>query len=364
MGDSEDRESKTEEPTPKKLQDAREKGNTPYSRELLTASNYIAIWAVLSFLIGGACLDLMVSLRPFLERPAMWDIRSSGDVGALAGFLGGNVLIATGPLLVVLALSGLTGTLLQFNGAALKRLKPEPSRLSPLKGFGRIFGRKGLTFAAKSLLTISVIGIVTAWSIRNQFSHFAGATGLNAVALASLLVQTLASLTVGLAVVMVAIAVLDLLHTHYTWRKDHRMTKQEIRDEAKESDGDMQLKQRMRFVARQRLKRRMMAAVPKATVVIANPTHYAVALRYDAAEGQAPVVVAKGKDSLALRIRVMANEHNVPVVEDKPLARALYDNVPLEVCIPPQFYRAVALIISALVRSAGKPKKGSRSQVA
>jgi flagellar biosynthetic protein FlhB len=136
----------------------------------------------------------------------------------------------------------------------------------------------------------------------------------------------------------------------HKWLRDLRMTKQEIKDEAKEAEGDPAIKMRIRMLARQRLKRRMMAAVPKATVVIANPTHYAVALRYVRSEGGAPRVVAKGRDSLALRIRSTAEQSGIPVIENKALARALYESVPLDATLAPEFYRAVAEIISVIMR--------------
>jgi flagellar biosynthetic protein FlhB len=140
----------------------------------------------------------------------------------------------------------------------------------------------------------------------------------------------------------------DIVWTRFRWRSDLRMTRQEVKDELKQSEGDPAVKSRLRSLARDRARRRMIGAVPKATVVIANPTHYAIALKYDRAKGGAPLVVAKGADLIALRIREMATKHSIPIVEDKPLARALYDAVEVDQWIPPEFYRAVAKILHFL----------------
>jgi flagellar biosynthesis protein FlhB len=177
--------------------------------------------------------------------------------------------------------------------------------------------------------------------------------------LAADLVRMTSRLVGAIVIGFMVVAVLDVTMVRFTWLRDLRMTKQEIKDEMKEGDGDPQIKLRMRFLARQRLRKRMMAAVPQATVVITNPTHYAVALRYAREEGGAPRVVAKGRDRVALRMRAIASDHGIPIVEDRPLARALHDSVPIDAFIPPEFYKAVAKIIFILTRQ-NQPATGAQ----
>jgi len=168
--------------------------------------------------------------------------------------------------------------------------------------------------------------------------------------LQSLTIRLFASVVAAIAVMVV----LDLLWSRFHWRRELRMTKQEVKDEHKQSDGDPIVKSRMRSLARDRARKRMISRVPQATVVIANPTHYAIALRYVRSENHAPIVVAKGLDLIALKIRSIAEKHEIPVVEDKLLARSLYDKVDVDQLIPPEFYRAVANVI-LYIMSRGKP---------
>lgn len=350
MSEGPDREEKTEEPSEKRLSEARSKGNTPNSRDAAIVLNIVAIWLVLTYLFSGASVRVAAALRPFIEDPARWELRTAGDFGQLltyiAIYLGGALL----PVVGLIALSGLLGAVPQSGGLILTRLSPDFSRLSLLKGLSRTFGQSNLTNGAKTLFRVGLLGVVTLSSLRSLSTTFLTGDGLAATALAQTIVGVMANLVRDILMVVIIIAVADIFLVRYFWRRDLKMSKQEVKDEQKEAEGDKALKHRMRLLARQRLKRRMIAAVPKATVVIANPTHFAVALRYVKEEGGAPKVVAKGQDSLALRIRAIAEQNNVPVIENKPLARALHEAVPVDAFIPPEFYKAVAEIISLLMK--------------
>jgi flagellar biosynthetic protein FlhB len=230
----------------------------------------------------------------------------------------------------------------------LERIRPQWSRISPGAGFKRIFGKQGLVEFLKSLFKFGAIGVVVlillsaSWSsvIDGMFSDPTQIPG----AILGLAVRLVSAVCVATIVLVAA----DLVWTRLRWRADLRMSKQELKDEMKQSEGDPVVKGRIRSLQRDRARRRMISAVPQATVVIANPTHYAIALLYDREKGGAPRVVAKGVDLIALRIREIAQKHGVPIVEDRPLARALYDAVEVDQWIPAEFYRAVARILYVL----------------
>jgi len=349
---SEDRDDKTEDPTEKKLNDARTEGNVPVSRELPLASALI-----------GITLAVEVTLEPVMRGSTsilarlfdhVGDIRLSrqGDaIGLLWSLLCymGVVLL---PSLAVLALSGLGGGLLARPITLTpERLAPDISRISLLGGWRRLFGLTGLTEFAKSILKLMIIGTVAALIIRRQLVNalnpMAMEPGQMLVDLRALIIPLLAGIAASVAV----IAGFDVIWTRRKWLNELRMTRQEIKDETRESQGDPLVKGRLRAMARHRARSRMMAAIPRASFIVANPTHFAVALRYLRSEGEAPKVLAKGRDLVALRIREIAEAHSIPVIENKPLARALHDVARVDASIPQDFYRPVAEIVNYLNRS-------------
>jgi flagellar biosynthetic protein FlhB len=230
------------------------------------------------------------------------------------------------------------------------RLKPSLDKISPMKGFTRIFGAQALVEFGKGLVkvvAVAAIGVaVVAPVIRGIEPVVAGSVPDTL----RLLVAASAEMLAGAAALLTLVAIADVLYQRHATTKQLRMTVQEVRDEAKQSEGDPQVKARLRRLQGERARRRMMAAVPEATVIITNPTHYAVALRYDMAAMPAPKVVAKGVDHLAQRIRAVAAAHAVPVVENPPLARSLYAAVEVDDEIPPEHYQAVAGIIGHVLR--------------
>lgn len=351
MSGDADQESKTEAPTDKRLSEARKKGNNAYSPELPVLFSITAMWLCIVLLLSGAALQIAVTLRLFIDQPGMWDLRTGADGTALLSFVALNTLSAIAPLVLVLSVFGVGGSAVQFSGISVERIKPNFQRISPIAGWKRVFGLSGLAYNSRAVFKVVLVGAVAAWSLSGLKQKLLAAGTLDILAVNSLMLTLLADMARNLIGIIAVIAVGDVALVRYRWLRDLRMTKQEVKEEAKEAEGDPTVKMRLRILARQRLKKRMMAAVPNATVVVANPTHYAVALRYVRSEGGAPRIVAKGKDSLALRIRSVAEENGVPVVENRMLARALYDAVPLDASIPTEFYRAVAEIISAIMRS-------------
>jgi flagellar biosynthetic protein FlhB len=349
MADTEQSE-RTEEPSQRRLQEARERGQLPRSRELTNFATMIGGSATLAAIGGSLSATLAGVMRDGLSvDPA----RLFAD-DALQATLGGaarSAMFALLPVfgvliaLVILAALGLGGW--NFSGQALV---PDFTRLSPLNGIKRLFGLHGATELGKALLKCIVVGAVcagvTAWLFGDvmRLGHMTprAAIGRGAGLLASAFVWLSASL--------VLIAAVDVPLQLMEYTRSLRMTRQEVRDEAKESDGRPETKQRIRQMQQQLARRRMMHKVPAADVVIVNPTHFAVALKYDPLKMRAPRVVAKGADLVAQNIRRIAEEHRVPVFEAPKLARALYRSTDLNREIPAGLYAAVAQVLSYIFR--------------
>lgn len=349
MSDQEDQDSKTEEATEKKLQDSIEKGNVPFSREMPTLMSMLAVIAAALLLLPAAGAKLTRAMQVSFAESGLRHIENHSDALALFNGLGREVAIAGGPMLLVLMLAGIAGSLVQnpFQ-ITWDRIEPKWSRLSPREGFKRLFGVKGLAEFIKSIFKFSAVGIICYLVVKSELPDVIASL----IRPPQLLPETLLHLSVKLiawiALAALVLAVADMFWSRFSWRRDLRMSKQEMKEEHRQAEGDPMIKYRFKMLARSRASRRMMSQVPKATMIIANPTHYAVALRYNRAEDAAPVVVAKGLDAVALRIRALAEEHDIPVIENKPLARALYEKAAIDAMIPPEFFRAVAEIIHYL----------------
>jgi flagellar biosynthetic protein FlhB len=259
------------------------------------------------------------------------------------------------PILTLFVVFGLAAASLQ--GApqvVFARITPDVSRISPSAGWSRVFGVAGLIEALKAIIKIAVIGGAIVFIGVSEQTTLINAMRLEPGAAPILLLQLSIRLTSVVAIATGLLALADYFWVRSKWRRDLRMTREEVKEEFRQAEGDPFMKARMRSLARDRARRRMIAAVPKATLVIANPTHYAIALRYLKEEGGAPLVIAKGKDLLALRIRESAKRHDVPVFEKKELARAMYDLVDVDRMIPSEFYRPVAELIHFLHTLGGR----------
>ena len=339
-------EDRTEAATPKRLQTAREEGRIPVSRELVGFAGLAGVTLALLYQAPAMLRDLQPRLSLFLARM---------DAPALVGpdgFLlaGSAVLRGIAPFVLASMLAGAVGVLAQ-TGFLLRpsALRPDFKRLNPSAGLKRLFGAEGAMEALKSVVKLGVMGMALWLTLKGDM------TGLAALPFQDprLLLTRAAGLTARvLAAVLVAqaaVALLDVLWGRLRFAREMRMTRQDITDEHRESDGDPKIKARIRQIRLQRARRRMLAAVPTATVVITNPTHYAVALAYDRAKNAAPRVVAKGVDSMAARIREAAQANRVPLVANPPLARVLH-LVELDAEIPAEHFQAVAEIIAYVWR--------------
>ncbi|KAA5604512.1 flagellar biosynthesis protein FlhB [Roseospira marina] len=346
----EDKASKTEEPTDRRIEEARKEGNVPNSREI---SSFAVLLGGALFIIGilpWAADGVAVHLANFLARAHVF--RLERDSFAIGIF---EATVTFLPYVLVPAiLFAILGIVAQVGQVGLlvttKPLTPKLDKLSPIRGIKRIFSLKQLLEIVKGIVKITFVVIIAYFVLRPVWRQPQRFVDQDIVFTMRDLHERLIALIVGVLLMMTVIAAMDLVFTRFKYREDLRMTKQEIKDEHKSSEGDPQVKARIRSLRAERARKRMMQAVPTADVVVTNPTHFAVALKYDMATMQAPRLVAKGQDHLALRIRTLAEENNVPVVENPPLARALYAAVDLDQEITPEHYQAVAEVIGYVMR--------------
>jgi flagellar biosynthetic protein FlhB len=350
VAEEQDDSQKTEEPTPKKLREAREKGEVAKSQEVghwFMILAFAAMVGVFGPWLTGSVADALFAL---IERPHAFDLSSDGSRQVVIGMLRDIALALLVPGLMVVA-AALASSLMQTGFVfSAESLKPKLSKISLIEGFKRQFSAKALAEFVKGVLKIALVALIVMlaiWPKREQLNDLAQ---MEMLQLLDVMQSTALRVLIAVLAMMTVIAALDYAFQQYQHVKKLRMTRQEVKDEFKQSEGDPMVKARLRQIRQERARGRMMAAVPEASVVVTNPTHFAVALKYDIDSMNAPVVVAKGIDHLALRIREVAEEHGVPLVENRPLARALYDSVELDQEVPPEHYRAVAEIIGYVMR--------------
>ena len=349
MAEDQDQDSKTEEPTEKRIADAVSKGNVPLARE---ATLFGSIAAVLGafLLLGNWSVSLLThTLREVMSAAGGMRLEDREAAATYISSLLLGVSAAVLPLMAIIAAGTIIASLVQnVPSAAAERITPRVSRISLLAGWTRLFGKMGLIEFVKSVIKLSVAAAILWFTLKRDLPRFVSALSADPYLLPGLMLELATGVLVPLLILALFLAIADLVWSRFRWRRELRMTQHDVRQEMKEAEGDPLLKARIRYNARQRSSHRMLESLPSASMVITNPTHYAVALRYTRGEGGAPVVVAKGVDHLALRIREIATEHAVPLIENRPLARSLYDQVDIDEQIPPEFYRAVAEIIHYL----------------
>lgn len=354
MADDRDDSQQTEEPTQRRLEEAHKQGDVVQSAEVTTFVILTAGALSLAMFGSSAAEGFTRHFTIFLSEPDQFVVDSGGMIVLLK-----SVLLSIGailaPIFGLLMLLAVSSHLIQHRPVfTTERLKPDFSKLNPMNGFKRLFGFEGVMNLAKGLIKIAIVGTVTWTVLWPERGRLDGLLGQSPMALASIMIALLMKVLMAALAVLAVIAGGDYLVQRYRFIKRHRMSKQEIKEEFRQSEGDPQVKAKIKQIRTERAKRRMMAQVPDATVVIMNPTHYAVALKYESGEMAAPVCVAKGMDALALRIRAVAEENDVPVIENPPLARALYASVELDETVPAEHFKAVAQVIGYVMRLTGK----------
>ncbi|WP_296818962.1 flagellar biosynthesis protein FlhB [Brevundimonas sp.] len=347
MAEDQDPASKTEEATPRKLEEARKKGDVAKTPDLASWLSLAAATGVILWTGGYFALGLAEQLVPFIASPhAMLGLLDSGggtEIARMAIFAAAPVLAA---VMGATILAGAGGNLMQSGFLwTSDKLKPDLSRVSPMKGWQRIFGPDGLVQFLKTLLKLIATGVIAWLTLQPHAAELAGLAAMRPASVLPFALEMAGSLMTAILAFLGVTAGLDWLWQRFRFAQKMRMSREELKEDFKQSEGDPHVKARQKQIRMERARRRMMAAVPEATVVIMNPTHYAVALKYEAGETPAPMCVAKGVDSLALKIRAVAEEAGVPVVEDAPLARALYATVDVDQTIPRAHFEAVAKVI-------------------
>ncbi len=353
MPDTQDQSQKTEEPTQKKLDEARKKGQVATSKEVNT-------WFMLS---AGALLMMLAPLgmsrmegilSRFLSRSHELGVDGS-ELMRLGTVTMMDMAEVMAPMFVVFLIAALASGIVQ-HGFLLSadKIQPKLENISLLKGVKRMFSLRSVVELAKGIMKMAIVGAVAFALIEPEVEHITTAIAMAPVDILHLIWTLALRMIAGVCAVVTLIAGFDFLYQKFEFHKSMRMSKQDIKDEMKQSEGDPLIKSRLRQLRIERSRKRMMAAVPEADVVITNPTHYAVALKYTSGEMAAPVLVAKGIDNLALRIREVAIENDVPIVENPPLARALHGGIEIDQAIPEAYCRAVAEVIGYVWRLKGK----------
>jgi len=362
MAGEADGTERTEAATPRRLERARDAGQIALSREVAPFVGLAAAMLVLTTGGPAAARALAVHLSRFLSSAGEFDL--DGGAAPVIGAAAADLIYAVGPLLGVVLVAGVAASVLQTGLLLhLGALQPDLSRISPLAGLRRLFGFDTAIDAARSVVKIVAAGVLAWMTARPTAAELTAALSWSAAALADRLARDLVRLMAAVLAVQAVVTAADVFVVRLRHAQRLRMSREEVREEAKESDGNPHVKARLRQLRQQRARRRMLAAVPKATVVITNPTHYAVALAYDRATNPAPRVVAKGVDAVAARIRETAEQHRVPIIANPPLARALHA-VELDATIPAEHYKAVAEIIAYVWRLGRRTAQARGGQAA
>lgn len=339
-------EEKTEQATPKKKLEARDKGQVVKSEDFNTAMILLS-GVLLTLFLGGAIIAQMKDTMGMLCKNLFYKDFNADTFITLVmdiSFKNMNVVLPLmGGFMIVGLIATTSQTGLMFSR---KALIPDFKRLNPITGTKNLLSRKSLVKAAMSIVKLSIMSGVAYVSIRKDLDPLLELISMRTEAILSSASGLIFAITLKITIIMLILSFLDLLYQRWQHSKDMMMTKNEVKQESKQSEGDPLIKSRIKTVQRQMSNKRMMQDVPEADVVVTNPTHYAVALKYDAATMESPKVVAKGVDLIALKIREIATKNNIPIVEDRVLARVLYSTIELGSEVPPKLYQAVAKVLS------------------
>jgi flagellar biosynthetic protein FlhB len=347
---AENEQERTESATPKRREKAREEGHVAKSREVVSASLFLGTLLFLYFAGLHLYAQVIELLRHALSNLETAQVTTEGIYTLFVTYMTQTAWMLL-PLFLIVFLLALGTNLLQTGFLFwTKGLTPQFSRINPWGGIQRLFSMQSLNELLKSLLKIGFVGYITYHTITGEVDHFLPMGGWEVEAILEALGQSALRLFIRTAYVLIILAVLDYAFQRWSYEKSLRMTREEIKQEHKEQEGDPQIKSRIRSIMRETARKRMMQEVPKADVVITNPTHLAVALRYNRQEMIAPQVIAKGSGYVAERIKAIAKEHQIPLIENKLVARALYQQVDIGESIPESLYKAVAEILAYVYR--------------
>lgn len=356
MSEEDDDAQKTEEPTERRLEEAFKKGKVVFSREV---TNFLVLFTFTIFItwfIPYSSKKFSTNFSYYLSNSYQIKM-DEGNLGLVFIKIIQDISITVILPFMVTIIVAILSSFLQNQGRflfSLDILSFDLSKISILKGIKRLFSAKSVVECLKSFFKIILVGIVCYIAIKAELPKVRLLHEYSIIGIINFIFDLSIDILIAVSIIMAAIAALDYLYQSHEFYKSMRMSKQELKDEYKQSEGNPEVKGKLKRLRRERAKRRMMADIPKADVVITNPTHFAVALKYDQGKMRAPNVIAKGQDLIALKIREVAKEHDIPIVEDPPLARALYANVDLDEEIPLEYYETVAKIISYVYKLKNK----------
>jgi flagellar biosynthetic protein FlhB len=343
-------EERSEAPTPKRRTEARQKGNVAKSTEVNSVLVLLAGVLLLRIFGAGIFEEIEGMFRffyRFLADPRLTNETAVAFANQAIGVMARTVLPVTGGILII----GLAANLLQIGFLfTLQPLQPKLEKINPLSGMKRMFALRSLVELAKNLLKLSIIGFIAYVTIKGEFDTMLVLGGSSVGAIWLFLLQVGFKIVIRIALVLLILSILDYAYQRYEHEKKLKMTRQEVKEERKQMEGDPKVKGRIRSLQREMARRRMMQEVPQATVVVTNPTFIAIAIRYEPDDMDTPVVLAKGKRVIAEKIKQIALENKVPIVEDKPLARTMYDRVEIGEAIPYEFFTAVAEVLAYVYR--------------
>lgn len=346
---------KTEPATSKKLSDARSEGQVCKSRELNQALELVGLFLTLKVAVSSMEPTFLEVFSDIYNKIPDTEAATELSTVAVMSYMQHAALLSlklAGPFFVVGFLIAFVSNLVQVKWkVSTKPLQPKLDKFNPVNGFKRMFSKDSLFELLKSIVKIAMIAIIAYTSIRSHLQEIFLLYHISLNQAIALVGSIVIDVGLKIAIVYCVVGAVDYLYQKHKFNEDMKMTKQEVKDEMKNSEGDPQIKSKQRQRMQEASRRRMMQDVPQADVVITNPTHYAVALKYDAGTGTAPILVAKGADLIAQRIKEIARENKVEIVENKPLARMIYTNVEIGREIPPELYQAVAEILAAVYRA-------------
>ncbi|MCR5656228.1 MAG: flagellar biosynthesis protein FlhB [Butyrivibrio sp.] len=351
---------KTEEPTAKKLQDARNEGQVANSREVGNAAGLLALFVLIKLLYGWMAENFTGMFNyvytQIPETITMYDgYMPFQNIKTLMNLTLIRIMLLSLPFFAAAVLIGLVANIAQVGWKITsKPLQPKLSKINPISGFKKIFSTRSIFELIKSIAKIIIISTVVFIYFKDMDASIFLLYDMPLAQAIGLMGKTVIDIGIRIAAIYVIVATSDVVFQRRKFKKDMMMTKQEVKDEYKNTEGDPQIKAQQRRRMQQASQRRMMQELPKADVVITNPTHYAVAIRYDADEMEAPQVIAKGEDYLAQRIKDIAKENGIEIVENKPLARMLYANVDVGEFVPPELYQAVAEVLAFVYHLQGR----------
>ncbi|WP_165589631.1 flagellar biosynthesis protein FlhB [Lederbergia galactosidilytica] len=345
---------KTEKATPKKRLDTRKKGQAAKSQDVNTAIGLLAVFMFLQFYSTNMGEIALKTFRHSFNEFMLMDLTEENIQPIILTVLK-EVALLLGPVFLIALVAGVASNLLQVGFMfSTESIQPKLEKLDPIKGFKRIFSIRAIVELLKSVLKICFVGGVTFFVL---YLHIEDVLQLSQQSVGAAL-KIVGKLTIQMGIAaslsLLALSMLDWLYQKYDFEKNIRMSKQDIKDEFKNSEGDPLIKSKIKQKQREMAMSRMMQEVPKADVIITNPTHYAIALKYDEKEADAPVVLAKGVDFLAQKIKLIAKENNIVMVENRPLARSLYDQLDIGDKIPDEFFKAVAEVLAYVYRIQNK----------